>query len=61
MLVSELNAIGVSAFMDDYGYTYAKIEKNCENAYSIGLIAHVGYIHLMHPELNVNPRIHSPI
>ncbi len=56
MLVSELNAIGVSAFIDDYGYTYAKIEKNCENAYSIGLIAHVDTSPDA-PGLNVNPRI----
>ncbi|MDY0074641.1 MAG: peptidase T [Acholeplasmataceae bacterium] len=41
MLAAELKAIGLDAFVDAYGYTYAKIEKNVEHAKSVGLIAHV--------------------
>jgi tripeptide aminopeptidase len=30
MLLEELIAIGLPAFLDDYGYVYAKIDKNKE-------------------------------
>jgi tripeptide aminopeptidase len=33
--------LGVDAFLDDYGYVYAKIEKNIESAPAIGFVAHV--------------------
>lgn len=56
ILLSELQALGLEAFLDDYGYTYAKIEKNCEGAPAIGLVAHVDTSPDA-PGKNVNPRI----
>ncbi|MDY0294787.1 MAG: peptidase T [Acholeplasmataceae bacterium] len=56
MLVTELKALGLDAFMDDFGYTYAKIEKNVEGAPAIGLIAHVDTSPDA-PGEHVNPRI----
>jgi len=56
ILVEELKAMGLDAFMDDYGYTYAKIEGNTKGAKAIGLIAHVDTSPDA-PGENVNPRI----
>lgn len=56
LLVKELNEIGLNGFMDDYGYVYAKLEKNVEGAKSIGLIAHVDTSPDA-PGKDVNPRI----
>ena len=56
ILVEELNAIGVHAFLDDYGYGYAKIDKNIEGAPAIGLVAHVDTSPDA-PGKDVNPRI----
>ncbi|HAX02833.1 MAG: peptidase T [Tenericutes bacterium GWC2_34_14] len=56
MLVEELKAMGLDAFMDDFGYTYAKIDGNQKGAKAIGLIAHVDTSPDA-PGLNVNPRI----
>ena len=56
ILVDELKALGLDAFMDDYGYTYAKIDKNIDGAPAIGLIAHVDTSPDA-PGENVNPRI----
>ena len=41
MLCDELNAMGVAARMDKYGYVYAAIEANVRSDYSLGFIAHV--------------------
>ena len=41
ILVDELKNMGIEAYLDDYGYVYAKIEKNSENAPAIGFVAHV--------------------
>jgi len=41
VLVQELQEIGLNAFLDDYGYVYAKIDKNKEGARAIGFVAHV--------------------
>ena len=43
MLRDELNAMGVSATLDEYGYVMASIPSNCpdEEAPAIGFIAHV--------------------
>lgn len=56
ILLSELKDLGLEAFMDDYGYTYAKIEKTVEGAPAIGLIAHVDTSPDA-PGEHVNPRI----
>lgn len=56
VLVSELKEMGLAAFLDDFGYVYAKINKNASNAYSIGFIAHVDTSPDA-PGANVNPRI----
>jgi len=56
LLVKELNEIGLDGFMDDFGYVYAKLEKNVEGAKSIGLIAHVDTSPDA-PGKDVNPRI----
>jgi tripeptide aminopeptidase len=56
ILVEELKAIGVPAFLDDYGYVYAKIDKNIEGAPAIGLVAHVDTSPDA-PGKDVNPRI----
>lgn len=56
LLVKELKEIGLDGFMDDFGYVYAKLEKNVENAKAIGLIAHVDTSPDA-PGKNVNPRI----
>lgn len=56
ILVEELNSIGVHAFLDDYGYVYAKIDKNIEGAPAIGLVAHVDTSPDA-PGKDVNPRI----
>ena len=41
LLVDELKEIGIDAFLDEYGYVYAKIEKNIDGAPAIGFVAHV--------------------
>ena len=41
MLCDELNAMGVFAQTDDYGYVYASIPANVKSGYSLGFIAHV--------------------
>ncbi|BCR35513.1 peptidase T [Mariniplasma anaerobium] len=41
LLVEELKAMGLDAFLDKDGYVYAKIEKNTEGKKAIGFIAHV--------------------
>ena len=56
ILVNELKAMGVDAFLDDYGYVYARIHKNTEGAPAIGFVAHVDTSPDA-PGLNVNPRI----
>ena len=56
ILVQELKNMGLDAFLDDYGYTYAKISKNIEGAPAIGLIAHVDTSPDA-PGNHVNPRI----
>ena len=56
MLLAELKAIGLPAFLDDYGYVYAKIDKNKEGARAIGFVAHVDTSPDA-PGKDVNPRI----
>lgn len=56
LLVEELRAMGLDAFMDDYAYTYAKIIGNTPTAPAVGLIAHVDTSPDA-PGVNVNPRI----
>jgi tripeptide aminopeptidase len=56
MLESELKVLGLPAFTDDYGYVYAKIEKNVEGAPAIGFVAHVDTSPDA-PGAGVNPRI----
>ena len=56
ILLAELKAIGLPAFLDDYGYVYAKINKNKEGAHAIGFVAHVDTSPDA-PGKNVNPRI----
>lgn len=42
LLCDELNAMGVSATMDEqYGYVYAVIPSNCGSGYKLGFISHV--------------------
>lgn len=56
LLVDELNAMGLNAFMDDLGYTYTKIPGNTnKQVKSIGFIAHVD-TSFDAPGANVNPR-----
>lgn len=56
ILLRELKDLGLEAFMDDFGYTYAKINKNKEGAPAIGLVAHVDTSPDA-PGEHVNPRI----
>lgn len=56
MLESELKALGLPAFTDDFGYVYAKIEKTVEGAPAIGFVAHVDTSPDA-PGAGVNPRI----
>ena len=56
ILVKELKDMGLDAFLDDYGYVYAKINKNIESAPAIGFIAHVDTSPDA-PGKDVNPRI----
>jgi len=56
ILLKELKDLGIEAFMDDFGYTYAKINKNMEGAPAIGLVAHVDTSPDA-PGENVKPRI----
>ncbi len=41
ILLQELKGMGLPAFIDDYGYVYAKINKNKDSAHAIGFVAHV--------------------
>ncbi len=56
ILVKELKDLGLDAFLDDYGYVYARINKNIDGAPSIGFVAHVDTSPDA-PGKNVNPRI----
>jgi tripeptide aminopeptidase len=56
LLVDELSAMGLNAFLDDYGYVYTKIERNVEGAQAIGFIAHVDTSPDA-PGANVKPRM----
>jgi tripeptide aminopeptidase len=56
ILVQELKALGLNAFLDDLGYVYTKIEKNIESAPAIGFVAHVDTSPDA-PGKDVNPRI----
>jgi len=56
LLVQELKAMGLNAFLDKDGYVYSKIEKNVEGVKAIGFIAHVDTAPDA-PGANVNPRI----
>lgn len=56
MLESELKSLGLPAFTDDFGYVYAKIEKNVKGAPAIGFVAHVDTSPDA-PGAGVNPRI----
>ncbi len=56
ILVKELKELGLDAFMDEYGYVYAKINKTKEGHKAVGFIAHMD----TSPDVsgaNVNPRI----
>jgi len=48
--------MGLDAFLDDYGYVYAKIDKNKEGARALGFVAHVDTSPDA-PGKGVNPRI----
>lgn len=41
LLKNELNALGIDAVLDEYGYVYAKLPANTKNATKLGFIAHV--------------------
>lgn len=57
-LVSELHEMGVSnAYLDEFGYVYAVVEKNTESTTSIGLIAHLDTATELSGK-NVLPQIH---
>jgi len=56
VLLAEMKALGLEAHLDDYGYVYTKIDKNCEGAPAIGLVAHVDTSPDA-PGKDVNPRI----
>jgi len=56
ILVKELKEMGLDAFLDEYGYVYAKIDKNVEGAKAIGFVAHVDTSPDA-PGAHVNPRI----
>lgn len=57
LLVSQLKDLNIEAFLDEYGYVYAKIEKNLdENIPGIGFIAHVD-TSFDAPGYPVNPKI----
>lgn len=56
ILLKELKDLGLEAFLDDFGYTYAKINQNIEGAPAIGLVAHVDTSPDA-PGDHVNPRI----
>lgn len=55
-LVTELKEMGLDAFLDDDGYTYACIKGNKKGAPAIGFVAHVDTSPDA-PGTNVNPRI----
>lgn len=41
MLRDELNALGIEATLDEYGYVMGRIKGNCEGIPAVGFIAHV--------------------
>ncbi|NMA05360.1 MAG: peptidase T [Acholeplasmataceae bacterium] len=56
ILVKELKELGLNAFMDEYGYVYAKIDKTKDGHKAVGFIAHMD----TSPDVsgtNVKPRI----
>ncbi len=56
LLVKELVEMGLDAFLDEYGYVYAKIDKNKEGTRALGFVAHVDTSPDA-PGKGVNPRI----
>ncbi len=56
ILVEELKDLGLDAYLDEYGYVYAKIKKNVEGKRPIGFVAHVD-TSFDAPGANVSPRI----
>ena len=56
LLVEELKEMKLDAFMDKYGYVYAKIPANTKGKRPVGFIAHVDTSYDA-PGNNVNPRI----
>jgi len=57
VLLEELKAMGVEAFLDDLGYTYARIPSNIDKKVpAVGFISHVDTSPDA-PGKNVNPRI----
>lgn len=56
ILLFELKEMGLNAFLDEYGYVYAKIDKNKEGAHAIGFVAHVDTSPDA-PGKGVNPRM----
>lgn len=57
LLVSELEAMGLNAFMDTHGYVYTKIESNLDyEVDAIGFVAHMD-TSFDAPGANVKPRV----
>lgn len=57
LLLKELKEMGLEAYLDEYGYVYAKLDSNTDKkGYKIGLISHVDTSPDA-PGENVNPRI----
>lgn len=56
LLVEELKEMKLDAFMDEYGYVYAKIPANTKGKRPVGFIAHVDTSYDA-PGNNVKPRI----
>lgn len=56
LLVKELQEMGINAFLDEFGYVYAKIDGNASNKRPVGFIAHVD-TSFDAPGKGVNPRI----
>lgn len=56
LLVEELKEMGLNAFLDEFGYVYAKVPANVKGKRPIGFIAHVD-TSFDAPGNNVNPRI----
>ena len=56
LLLTQLKDIGLDAFLDDYGYVYAKIPANTDKGKPLGFIAHVD-TSFDAPGKDVKPRI----